>query len=1579
MAYSEDVNINLNVLAGAMGGITAIMGGMSALTSTFGQFGTEAVDNFGAVDGLLVSATALIASFGAQAAQAFGEFEQGMKIVQTVSGQAQYSIQQLGTQANQLSLQYRVAIGDITEGLQTLGRAGLNSASEQLEVLESGLQTAKLEGRNLNGVLEELIQNTAMLGGDLKSSSFGEDTAYLNSLMVGTSMTAPIDSHDISQTMQYAGGTAAAAGANLQDKEKLEDLMGTVAAFAQKGVKGSMAGTALRAFFTKPASQDESVTDALGTLGLSPEDLWEDGGNSMKSVSDQIGIIQRHMDALNLSTMEQVEIWGKIVGPKMGQQMMKLDSSSIKELTTDIQSAQSAEDLAAKTLQTYNQKLSQMQQAGELVFRGLGEKAVIFLTPVVDAINLILDALSNPVVNTAVFATIGGLVYHGIRKASGMIKSLFSQISGLLGNTTGEVERLNTLAGGSASGFEKSTLAVDMLNAKLAESNTELAALQAQFMKIQAVSNTGTFVAPLGLVNSQGQLPRGMISTANQNVHVGNGVIGAKGAFYDPSDVKKLEEEYRKSITQANIESNKNLDRFYSKSISTDSRGQTHYMNPDSKSPTQFISKDEWKKLEKEKLAANPVVATKDLDKNIAKSIESGSKQIHSSMVSMTEKEYNKWMAGLKNSSDPLKKFNYQRQKELEKHAGSKISNTVDGQKFFRTVQFAPIQKRFNEYERLLQKEGQFIQFEQKRAALISQQQALAQGKSTGFLAQQKQNAIGLGQKGSDFFNRRLQQYSNALNSSIVSIRRWAGILDTSSEAALVKVNQAITVVEEEMQTGSMTFEQALAKLAEETNFNATELHSLLTASTELNAGFGTLNDRLISLGLTTAEGELATAENTTAILANTVEEEANTSAKLMGGLKSGLSSIAGFMGGPFMVAMMGGMVAMQAIQHAQQDWQKKMQEVTERMGKAIEKQDSMGEKIKEQYSKETGDNTELGAERALISAYADIYDASRNQSIELDENTAELMRNTEAVKASVDAANDITSDRVFGQGQWGSELSDRMGTLSVWASDYFSDVFDIAIGNVRDSERSWFNVNANPSGSSDFFGADRWLFTDGFERTSGQGYFDNDNIVLTAAQADDNYPWLKEFTPILSADIWELGIEGGLKQAFGGDFNKITDILESTTSQKGMDAWNSSAFGINAQNINREFKDAKSQNRLQYALKNYQSDFQNLGYQTRLFEKASGGKSAYSVFMKGKGGSALQDEKGYKKLTKAGDKNTKQLINYIKGLSIKTGMTEQQVLLAAQLQQMQDMQNIANEVVAPNMLMQTQQAISMAQYSAGINSHMPGSESGALTAGENARAIAALLNVQMEGTLQEGLQRGITEDTTLFSDAERQKYAGMSPAELYAAGIAADPNSALGKAFTKYYIEPYATTNSLLYGADRSYAEKAGKDWAELNKDSSNKAKIDTLRGGANEALGRQIEAAYDQKAIEANTPKNDKGSGGGSGDGSDKDKSNTGSTKSRVDLVLCSKKTIPKLNVNLFKKAPNFTILNKNFKLRDIKINSQDKPDAITDAIKNGIIETQKRMDPKIIQSEESVYDPVTSTDGTSIPSGNTPVSSK
>lgn len=459
--YSTEASVTVNAIQGSMTGITALETGLVSINNQVQDIGRAITAQGNIMDTMIASVGVVAATGAVKAAEAFGDVEQSMKIVQMVSQQTSADIQYLTQQANQFSTQYRTDIDQITEGLQTLGRAGLNSASEQSEVLENGLQTAKLEGRELNSVLEELIQNTALLGGDLKSSKFGEQTDYINNLLVSTSMSAPIDTHDVSETLKYSGGMLAAAGGDIntaEGKRLIEDYMGSVAAFAQKGVTGSIAGTALRAFFNKPATQDSSVLEGLSQLHLRPEYLWEDGGERMKPVSEQIALIQGQMDKLNISTMDQMQIWSKIVGGKMGQQMMKLKSSDIKDLTKDIQNSASAEDLATKSMQTYESTVKEAQETAALAFRNFGEKVAKWLAPIVKIGTLILKIFAHPVGSYALFtgflAILSKTVSIGIRYIRTFASDLKATLAGvnmLSNNIADKSAQANVSAAATAS------------------------------------------------------------------------------------------------------------------------------------------------------------------------------------------------------------------------------------------------------------------------------------------------------------------------------------------------------------------------------------------------------------------------------------------------------------------------------------------------------------------------------------------------------------------------------------------------------------------------------------------------------------------------------------------------------------------------------------------------------------------------------------------------------------------------------------------------------------------------------------------------------------------------------------------------------------------------------------------------------------------------------------------------------------------------------------------------------------------------------------------------------------------------
>lgn len=1650
MAYTEDVSVNLNVLTGTMSGITAIMGGMSALTSSFGAMGTAAADSFGALDGLLVSATALITTFAVQSAEAFGQYEQGMKIVQTVSGQANYAMSELGNQANQMAIAYRTSIGDITEGLQTLGRAGLNSVNEQLEVLESGLQTAKLEGRNLNGVLEELIQNTAMLGGDLKSVDFGEQTEYLNTIMVGTSMTAPIDSHDISQTLQYAGGTAAAAGANLENKDKLEDLMGTVAAFAQKGVKGSMAGTALRAFFTKPASQDTSVTDALSSIGLSPEDLWENGGESMKKVSDQVAIIKNRMDALNLSTMDQVELWGKIVGPKMGQQMMKLDSSSIKDLTRDIQSASSAEELATQTLQTYSQKLSQMSEQGQLAYREFGEKVAMFLTPVVDIITTILGMLSHPAANFVAFATVGSLLAHGFQRAWAMITTVFNQIKGLITETGAAIQNINALAGGGAPGFNQSASSVELLNSKLAQTNMELAQMQARFMGIRAISNTGAYVVPLGLADKNGKLPANMISTDMQNV-----LRGANGRYYDQSDTKAFTKDYKTYLVEQN---QKEIDKAVESHKSVDSSGRSHYhMIPGGKG--QFMSKDDLNRYYQNEMG----LSSEDIDKKTANALKNSKGQVHSSLMSMTEKEYNKWYKGLEESEkhintdanyhkggryiqdngkfnrelynrDQLRMFNKQYQDELVRNSGGLHKNTVNGVDFYRGLHLSEEQKRFYGTDRLLQKQPQLQEYEEARASKI------------------KPQASGLNDRALQVTKGRLDAYSNAVSKATTSATNFGSNLKLGAtkwikgfDAVMPQFEAKAMNALQGIEVGKTSFNEGLVELQRATGLTAKEFQSLWLGSEQLQRAFLKHYGIVEADAEVTAEDVMSKEADAAATIEDMVAKEADAAATAGGALgkaMNGIGTVVGYMGGPFMAGMMAFSAATMLWQSSVQSWSKLMSDAENNMSEAKDKVSQAEDSIKELYTSENNQLSEADQDKLIDYQYGAIqesYNADMDKHGKKTDPKFGDMYNNEVIKVQeltwskedkekplqdqlktaedLEALNESTETLSLTEEEHIKQLEENTVALNA-ASYAFSQALNKEAKAFNDPVHGYRGLNAKSRNL--FFGQDLFpgIFTGLLalpmnigmavgEAVSGNsrydlngGYFDNNMGILTNNQANEDYAGSTELAPLLSADMYQLGIENGLHQYFGNDFTNLAAAVDHINQKSGSMVEYMSFLSNNS----FQGMDDNAMAMAQMLWKEDPETMQKLGKQMFRYEQQRGIDSGHSAMEDWNTGSLRRKKPGndashpsankdvYKEIAKGKytvtDKNLKNTLDKIYRMT-DGKLSYANILAMGQMQMLNDMINVANEQIYPALsqqLIAAQQNV-LATGTAGTNAGSAANGAGA--AANNAAVIAGMLGekLKMEAT-------GLSYENDYLQDPNApQKYnflgfefGGTLSKEEYTQKLA-DLDDHRFDIYREHRFSSLAevTAGQLHpeWGPDerKAYADRAMKQI--LNEDGSLKDGVykkqsiidDTILGPGMESLAKQIEAAYDQSQVgEYGGGKDSSGGGSGGGSGKDKDKDNSGTKKERVDLVLCNKKEIPKLNVNLFKKPPNFTILNKNFKLRDIKINSQDKPKAIMNAIKNGIIETQKRMDPKIIQDDAAEFDPLDATEGSSVPKGKT-----
>ena len=445
MASNERVGITLDILPGTFAGVTAALGGFNELVAATSQFSTAIANSTSVMDAMILNVGVALVGAAWESAKAFGELERGMKITQAVSGQTSSQISILTQKANEFSVKYKLGIDDITAGLQTLGRAGLSNVNTQMDTMQAGLQAAKVEGMALNDALEKIVSTTTLLGGDLNSANFGKQAEKLTSQLLSTSMSAPIDVNDVVQTLSYSGGTAAAAGINIQNDDALYDYLGAISAFAQKGVKGSMAGTAMRAFFTKPASQDTSVIEAFNTLKMKPSDLWKDGGNAMRPISEQIGIIHEQMEKLNMSTLDQIELWGKIVGPKMGQQMMKLDEDTIKAASREIRQTSSATELANMTMDNFLSDIETLEQKSQRAWRGYGEAALAWIGPVVKGLNGLFDILGADIGGIPVFQQFVKMgiiiVISQVIQKLGAVKNLFVGIYQEMRNMLGTMSR----------------------------------------------------------------------------------------------------------------------------------------------------------------------------------------------------------------------------------------------------------------------------------------------------------------------------------------------------------------------------------------------------------------------------------------------------------------------------------------------------------------------------------------------------------------------------------------------------------------------------------------------------------------------------------------------------------------------------------------------------------------------------------------------------------------------------------------------------------------------------------------------------------------------------------------------------------------------------------------------------------------------------------------------------------------------------------------------------------------------------------------------------------------------------------
>lgn len=419
------VNYTFNVSSRGITQVGSELAGLSNTVSTIlGEIAFKTSEFLSHTEVMAMGMAAIVSAAFVDATNKAIDFQQQVANIQAIGG-AGINAGIVGDKAMEFSNRFGMNISDMTEGLEALARAGINTTNVMTQVLEEGVKLSKLEGMDFEKSMESLITTTNLLapeGLDMNTPEYAEELKKMNQLIVSASETSPIDAEDIIMTLQHAGGYAAETGIDQLD------LFATIAQLGSRGTRGEIAGTALRAFMS--AGQKDTAQRALARIGLNVKDLWAPDGESMLSVSEMKNVIDSAMEARGMSKQEKLEFYSDFVGYKQANQIMKIDTGEIEQYKENIQHAW---DLGKKldiilgtvrgTLNTIWQTLSNfMTRVGGKMLTIIGA----ILTPISAALTLFTKI---PFSDTAVA---GVMLFAGFKLGLDVINKIIPSVGGLM-------------------------------------------------------------------------------------------------------------------------------------------------------------------------------------------------------------------------------------------------------------------------------------------------------------------------------------------------------------------------------------------------------------------------------------------------------------------------------------------------------------------------------------------------------------------------------------------------------------------------------------------------------------------------------------------------------------------------------------------------------------------------------------------------------------------------------------------------------------------------------------------------------------------------------------------------------------------------------------------------------------------------------------------------------------------------------------------------------------------------------------------------------------------------------------------
>ncbi|MBR3835158.1 MAG: phage tail tape measure protein [Clostridia bacterium] len=367
-AALRDAGVDTNNLSNASSNLTAKIEDLKAKQEEAANgaksFGEQSSEAFGAIQQAIAAAgvaTALKEIYDAymECVNIAADFEETMSTVEALSGASAGEMEELTALAKELGATTKFTAKESAEAMTYMGMAGW-SASQMMAGMEGVLQLAAASGEDLALVSDIVTDNLTAFG--LAAS----DTARFSDVLAAAATNSNTSVSVMGETFKMSASIAGALGYSVEDVAVAVGLM------ANSGIKGSIAGTALKNTFNGLLEGCTLTSEAFGEYEYTA--VKADG--TMKDFSSTIDELRGYFE--QMTEAERVNNAMTIAGQRGYNGLLAILNATDEEyskLTKNINECSGAAGkMAAIKLDNLNGELTLMNSAWDALKTTIGEQ-----------------------------------------------------------------------------------------------------------------------------------------------------------------------------------------------------------------------------------------------------------------------------------------------------------------------------------------------------------------------------------------------------------------------------------------------------------------------------------------------------------------------------------------------------------------------------------------------------------------------------------------------------------------------------------------------------------------------------------------------------------------------------------------------------------------------------------------------------------------------------------------------------------------------------------------------------------------------------------------------------------------------------------------------------------------------------------------------------------------------------------------------------------------------------------------------------------------------------------------------------